>query len=156
VGLIVPGEGPPRARMMLVGQNPGSEEAKQGRPFVGPAGKYFDRVLAQNGIPRDEVYITNAVKETTLRNRKPTVGEMCRWAPELEEEMDRVQPRVVVLMGVVAQSVARRAGVRYIETPHPAAALRFPWLRRDFEAALAVLGREFKKQKRRKQDVSGL
>lgn len=144
MGVIVRGEGPRRAPIMLVGQNPGAEEAKQGRPFVGRAGKYLNSVLERNGIRRDEIYITNVVKEATPGNRRPTADEIRRWAPEFQGEMERVRPRVVVLMGSIARSVPRLKGICYVETCHPAAAMRFPKMRQEFERAFSDLAREVK------------
>src|SRR6266540_4019969 len=59
---VVPGEGPKQARVMMVGEQPGDQEDKQGHPFVGPAGRMLDRAIAAAGIERDQVYLTNAVK----------------------------------------------------------------------------------------------
>jgi DNA polymerase len=139
MGKVVPGEGPLDAPIMLVGQNPGTEEAKRGRPFVGRAGKYLDSVLEKSGLSRRDLYITNLVKETTPHNRRPSRAEIRVWAPLLASEMELVRPGVVVLMGGVARSAPRIPGVRYIETVHPAAAMRFPAMRRRFERAFADL-----------------
>jgi uracil-DNA glycosylase family 4 len=87
MGTIVPGEGPRNAKIMLIGQNPGREEARLGRPFVGRSGKYLDTVLIKNGIDRRQLYITAVVKETTPKNRKPTVQEISHWMPRLLEEI---------------------------------------------------------------------
>ncbi|MFH1031429.1 MAG: uracil-DNA glycosylase [Chloroflexota bacterium] len=133
MGTVVLGEGPSKARVMLVGQNPGAEEAKQGRPFVGRAGKYLDVVLKKNGIDRHRIYITSIVKETTPHNRPPTSQEIERWMPELLEELKRIKPEIVVLMGKVAWQTSRLPGIEYIETYHPAAAMRFPGARARFE-----------------------
>jgi len=146
MGVVVLGEGPRRAPIMLVGQNPGAEEARQGRPFVGRAGKYLDSVLERNGIRRNGLYITNVVKETTPGNRRPTSGEIRRWAPELQKQIKRVRPRVVVLMGSVARSAPRLKGICYVETYHPAAAMRFPKMRQEFERTFSDLAREVKKK----------
>ena len=67
----VPGEGPLNARVMIVGQNPGSDEDETGRPFIGRAGKYLTKTLAEFGINREEVFITNIVKHVSPGNRKP-------------------------------------------------------------------------------------
>ena len=77
----VPGEGPPNSKLMLVGQNPGSEEDKTGKPFVGRAGKFLNKVLAENGINREEVFVTNIVKHVTPQNRKPFIDEIEACAP---------------------------------------------------------------------------
>ncbi|MBI2836549.1 MAG: uracil-DNA glycosylase [Chloroflexi bacterium] len=149
MGTVVPGEGPPNATVMLIGQNPGREEARQGRPFIGRSGKYLDRVLAENGIDRKELYITSVVKETTPGNRAPTTAEIERWLPHLVDEIKWIRPRIIVLMGKVASNVPRLEDIEYIETCHPAAAMRFPKMRREFEQAIAEL-REFLAQPKNK------
>lgn len=126
---------------MLIGQNPGSEEAKQGRPFVGRSGRYLDSVLRKNNLDRSKLYITSVVNETTPGNRKPTAQEIQYWMPYLLEEIRRVKPKIVVLMGEVAWKTPRLGGVEYIETYHPAAAMRFPRAREKFENDLEKLSR---------------
>ena len=133
MGTIVLGEGPPDAKIMLVGQNPGREEAEQGRPFVGRAGKYLNETLKKNDLDRSQLYITSVVKETTPGNRMPALPEIERWMPQLLEEIRRVNPKIVVLMGKVAFNTPRLGGIEYIETYHPAAAMRFPKVRAKFE-----------------------
>lgn len=76
VKVIVLGEGPRHAEIMLVGQNPGKEEVKLGKPFVGRSGKYLNTVLNKNNIDRSKLYITSVVKQSTPRNRKPTEQEI--------------------------------------------------------------------------------
>jgi uracil-DNA glycosylase len=138
---VVAGEGPRDAQIMLIGQNPGREEAKQGRPFVGRSGKYLDMVLSKSNLDRNQLYITSVVKETTPGNRKPTREEIERWMPYLLEEVRRVKPRIIVLMGTVAWRTPRLAGVDYVETYHPAAAMRFPAARERFERDFKALGK---------------
>lgn len=133
MGTFVAGEGPQNAEIMLIGQNPGGEEARQRRPFVGRSGRYLDSVLRKNNIDRSRLYITSVVKETTPGNRKPTAREISYWMPYLLEEIRQVEPRVVVLMGEVAWKTPRLGNIRYIETYHPAAAMRFPRAREKFE-----------------------
>lgn len=137
-------EGPKNARVMLVGQNPGQEEAKLNRPFVGRSGKYLNKVLGEKGIDRSALYLTSVVKETTPGNRKPTAGEIRRWMPELEREIREIDPEIVVLMGKVAWEAPRQEGIEYIETYHPAAAMRFPKPRRRFEKDMETLARRIK------------
>ena len=134
-------EGPKDARVMLIGQNPGQKEVEQRRPFVGRSGKYLDRVLREKGIERKALYITAVVKEPTPGNRKPTAEEIKRWMPWLVREIEEVAPEIVVLMGKVAWETPRFAGIRYIETYHPAAAMRFPKVRRRFEGDMETLRR---------------
>lgn len=139
MGNVVPGEGPSSARIMLVGQNPGCEEVKQGRPFVGRSGRYLNEVLKKYGIDRSKLFITSVVKEATPNNRKPTETEIRRWLPYLMDEIKRVGPQVIVLMGTVAQGIPRLEGIEYVETYHPAAAMRFPKIRKKFESDFARL-----------------
>jgi DNA polymerase len=105
----VSGEGPARARLMLVGEQPGDQEDLAGRPFVGPAGQMLDKALAQAGVPRDQAFVTNAVKhfKHELRGKKrihktPAAGEVaaCRWW--LDSERRLVRPRVIVALGATA------------------------------------------------------
>lgn len=138
---VVLGEGPVDAGIMLVGQNPGSEEVKQGRPFVGRSGKFLNKVLKKHGIDRGRLFITSVVKESTPGNRKPTAPEIRRWMPCLINEIKRVKPSIIVLMGQVAWQTPRLKGIRYIETYHPAAAMRFPKIREKFERDLEELSR---------------
>ncbi|PEQ14043.1 uracil-DNA glycosylase [Novosphingobium sp. PC22D] len=103
------GEGPADARLMLVGEQPGDEEDRAGRPFVGPAGHVLDRALSEAGIGRGEVYVTNAVKhfKYVMRGKrrlhqKPDAAEIdqCRWW--LDREIGLVRPRAVVMLGATA------------------------------------------------------
>lgn len=105
----VAGEGPARARLMIVGEQPGDQEDLAGRPFVGPAGQVFDRALAAAGVPRNEAYVTNAVKhfKHQLRGKRrlhktPETPEIeaCRWWLDAERQL--VRPRVIVAMGATA------------------------------------------------------
>jgi len=105
----VAGEGPADARLMLVGEQPGDQEDRQGRPFVGPAGEVLDRALAEAGADRKALYVTNAVKhfKHTLRGKRrlhktPVRGEVlaCRWW--LEGERRLLRPRVILALGAVA------------------------------------------------------
>jgi uracil-DNA glycosylase family 4 len=135
------GEGPKDARIMLIGQNPGKEEARQHRPFVGRSGRFLNQVLEEVGLERSSLYITGAVKETTPRNQKPTRSEIERWRPYLLREIEEVKPRIIVLMGEVAWQTPRSAGIHYIETYHPAAAMRFPRFRQKFREDFKMLKR---------------
>lgn len=134
---IVLGEGPRHARIMLIGQNPGQEEVKQGRPFVGRSGKYLDKVFIENNIDRSKLFITSVVKQPTPRNRRPTEKEIRYWMPYLIDEIRQIKPKIIVLMGKVAWKAPRFEGIKYIEMYHPAAAMRFPKARdrfkKDFE-----------------------
>jgi uracil-DNA glycosylase family protein len=105
----VPGEGPASARLMFVGEQPGDQEDRTGRPFVGPAGQVFDRACAEAGIDRDRALVTNAVKhfKHELRGKRrihktPNRGEVeaCRWWLDAERRI--VRPRVIVTLGATA------------------------------------------------------
>lgn len=135
------GEGPLDALVMLIGQNPGAEEEKQGRPFVGRSGRYLNSVLRQNQIDRDSLYITSVVKCKTPKNRKPDREEIAACMPILLKQIREVNPKIIVLMGEVARQTPRLDGIRYMETYHPAAAMRFPKIRRVFEADFEELAK---------------
>ena len=104
----VPGEGPPDAQVMLVGEAPGRQEDLQGRPFVGAAGKFLDTLLLAAGLDRSRVYITNVVKSRPYtgpppgRNRAPTPQEIAACRPWLDEQLRLLRPSVVVTLGQVA------------------------------------------------------
>ena len=135
----VPGEGPFNAKVMLVGQNPGAEEDKTGKPFVGRTGKFLNKVLAKNGINREELFVTNLVKHVTPKNRKPLPDEIAACAPYLEAQVNAIKPKIVVLMGAVAWQAPRVKGVKYVETYHPSAAMRFTKIRKKFEEDFKAL-----------------
>lgn len=105
----VPGEGPPDARIMLVGEQPGDTEADAGRPFIGPAGQVLDRALADAGLRRQHLYLTNAVKHFHFEPRghrrihvRPSAREVHACRPWLEAERTLLRPRVVVALGTTA------------------------------------------------------
>ena len=103
------GEGPRKAEVMLVGEQPGDAEDLAGQPFVGPAGKLLDRALAEAGIDRRIVYVTNVVKHFKFEPRgkrrihaKPNGAEIAACRPWLETEIALVKPRVLVCLGATA------------------------------------------------------
>lgn len=93
------GEGSHDASILFVGEAPGKNEAIQGRPFVGAAGKLLDQMLAANDIPRGEVYITNIVKDRPPENRDPLPSEIEAYGPYLDRQIDIIQPNVVATLG---------------------------------------------------------
>jgi len=144
---VVPGEGPAPARLMLVGERPGDQEDLQGRPFVGPAGRVLDRAVAEAGIERREVFVTNAVKHFKWEPRgkrrphkKPSAYEIdrCRWWNDFERAI--VRPELTVALGVTAAAsllgrgvtisrvrgtlIEGRGGARVVVTIHPSFILR--------------------------------
>jgi uracil-DNA glycosylase len=145
------GEGPPTARVALVGEQPGDVEDRRGRPFVGPAGKLLDRALHDVGIEREQTYVTNAVKHfkftmaSTGKRRihaKPDALEVAACKPWLVAELNRLRPELVVLLGATAAGalmgpsfrVTKQrgellagpvgSGARLLATLHPSAVLR--------------------------------
>lgn len=107
--VLVFGEGPVGARIMLIGEAPGEREAMAGRPFVGRAGKNLDEYIAATGLERDKMYVTNTVKFRPTRisaagrtvNRPPTGEEIALFLPFLKREIETVNPGVVVTLGNV-------------------------------------------------------
>ena len=145
----MPGEGAAKAAIVLVGEQPGDQEDRAGRPFVGPAGALLDRALTAVGLDRRSLFVTNAVKHFKHEPRgkrrlhkTPNVGEVraCRWW--LEAELRLVRPKVTVAMGgTAAKAVLRRSvavlrdrgeaeetedGGRAFVTVHPSSLLREP------------------------------
>jgi len=143
------GEGPAHAPVMLVGEQPGDQEDLQGRPFVGPAGKILDRALAEAGIDRSRVYVTNAVKHFKFEPRgkkrlhkKPNAGEIeaCKWW--LDQELEVIKPALTVALGATAaralagrpiaigtsrgRLIDLRDGLPGLVTIHPSFLLRMP------------------------------
>jgi uracil-DNA glycosylase len=103
------GDGPRTAPLMLVGEQPGNEEDREGRAFVGPAGKLLDRALSQAGIARDEAYVTNVVKHfkwvargSRRLHQKPNAREIGACLPWLEAELDLIRPKILVCLGATA------------------------------------------------------
>jgi DNA polymerase len=97
--LPVIGEGDLQARFMFIGEAPGKNEAKSGRPFVGAAGKVLDELLGQIKLRRDQVYITNIVKDRPPENRDPTGEELTLYAPYLDRQINIIQPQVIITLG---------------------------------------------------------
>ena len=142
----VPGQGNPRARLMLIGEGPGRDEDEQGLAFVGRAGQLLTRMLAAIGLTREEVYICNVVKCRPPQNRVPTPEEAAACLPYLRAQFALVRPRVVVLLGATAARAVlgeqiritrdrgnwvERKGVWFMPTYHPAALLRDESKKRD-------------------------
>jgi DNA polymerase len=103
------GEGPTDAKLVFVGEQPGDQEDKLGQPFVGPAGRIFDRALEEVGIDRSRVYVTNAVKHFKWEPRgkrrihqKPNASELAACRPWLDAELAVVEPKVLVCLGATA------------------------------------------------------
>jgi uracil-DNA glycosylase family protein len=165
----VTGEGAPHAAVMLVGEQPGDQEDLQGHPFVGPAGKLLARALAKAGIPRERVFVTNAVKhfKYELRGKRrihktPTQREAAACRHWLEDEIALVKPQAIVALGATAARalmgravpvtvarghwLQRPDGRQVLVTLHPSALLRVPDDERD--AAFAAFVADIKHAKK--------
>ncbi len=99
---IVFGEGNPDADLMLIGEGPGREEDKQGRPFVGDAGKVLTSLIQKMGMNREEIYIANVVKCRPPMNRDPEADEIQTCSPFLERQIDIIRPKVIMALGRIS------------------------------------------------------
>jgi uracil-DNA glycosylase len=143
------GEGEPDSKVMFVGEVPGDQEDRAGKPFVGPAGNLLNKALAEAGIDRSKVYVTNAVKHFNWEPRgkrrihkKPSAAEIAACRPWLDAEIARLRPKVIVCLGATAAQALLGKGFRvtqhrgeWIEsalapyvtaTVHPSSILRAP------------------------------
>jgi uracil-DNA glycosylase len=154
----VPGHGPAKSRILVIGEGPGFEEDQQGKPFVGPAGQLLTKMLGAIQLNREEVFITNTVKCRPPKNRPPEEGEMkaCRFF--LEEEIRLTEPAILIAMGnSAAQALIGSPkkisevrgrwldfqGRRLMATFHPAFLLRNPEAKRDSWEDLKKIRREY-------------
>ncbi|MSQ05953.1 MAG: uracil-DNA glycosylase [Dehalococcoidia bacterium] len=139
----VPGEGPASAEIMFIGEGPGAQEDRQGRPFVGPAGQFLDGLLASIGLTRQQVFIANMVKCRPPQNREPQPSEMAACRPYLDRQIELINPRLIVTLGRISlfryfpgESITRvrgklreKDGRLIYPVLHPAAALHRQELR---------------------------
>ena len=137
----VPGEGPLDAKVMLIGQNPGAEEDESGRPFVGRAGKFLNKVLSENGLKREGLFITSIVKHVSPKNRKPYPDEVSACLPYTLAQIAVIKPKIIVLLGETAKATPRLEGIEYLEVIHPSAAMRFNKMKDKFQAQIAELAK---------------
>jgi len=117
---VVFGEGDSHAAVMFIGEGPGAEEDRTGRPFVGQAGQLLERMLFAVGLRRDQVYITNIVKCRPPGNRDPKEDEVAPCAPYLDQQIELIAPRILVALG-------KPASHRLTGTAKPISALRGRW-----------------------------
>jgi DNA polymerase len=135
------GSGSPNADIMIVGEAPGADEDEQGLPFVGRAGQLLTKILEAISLPREEVYICNILKCRPPNNRKPLVGETDQCEPYLWKQIEIVQPKLILALGLTAANTLLKNkesmtnlrgkihdyhGIRTLVTYHPAALLRNP------------------------------
>ena len=153
----VPGEGSPDADIMFIGEAPGYQEDRQGRPFVGPAGHFLDELLASIGLSREQVYITNLVKSRPPQNRDPRPDEISACSKYLDRQTELIDPDLIVTLGRFSlarffpgETISRAHGKlrqkdgRYVyPVMHPAAGLHRQELRsvitQDFKAIPEIL-----------------
>jgi DNA polymerase len=157
---LVPGEGPADARVVVVGEAPGAKEDEQGRPFVGAAGKLLDRLLADAGLDRGEVFVTNVVKARPPGNRDPTPDEVRHHLPWLLAQLELIRPELLVTLGrhalnrfapdakisTVHGAVLEAGGHTLFPLFHPAAALHNPALRETLQTDARALGETLGRQ----------
>jgi len=143
----VPGEGPKDAKMMLIGQAPGKNEDRTGRPFVGMAGQFLDTLLQKNRLERRRLFITSSVKCFPPGNRKPKQDELEKCRPYLDRQIALIKPGKIILMGRTAfcmffpgKELKKHRGrwlvldnMKFLPTYHPAAGMRFPKIRKLME-----------------------
>lgn len=151
----VPGEGNPNARILLIGEAPGFHEDAQGKPFVGNSGKFLTQLLEKAGLAREDVFITNVVKHRPPGNRDPLPDEMAACAHYLDEQIEIINPDVIVTLGRFSlaryfpgQRISKIHGQpkeingRFVVPMyHPAAALHNGSLRPEIEADFQKLPR---------------
>jgi uracil-DNA glycosylase family 4 len=144
---VVPGEGAEDAGIMFIGEAPGWHEDQQGRPFVGPAGKFLDELLASIGLRRERVYIANVIKCRPQGNRDPLPSEIQNCHQWLKRQIEIVCPKMIVTLGRYSMGMffpgksiskihgtaQKRDNIVYYAMYHPAAALHQASLRRDIE-----------------------
>jgi uracil-DNA glycosylase family 4 len=144
---VVPGEGAEDAAIMFIGEAPGWHEDQQGRPFVGPAGKFLDELLASIGLNRKQVYIANVIKCRPQGNRDPLPTEIQNCRSWLERQIEIIHPKMIVTLGRYSMAMffpgksisklhgtaQKRGDVIYYAMYHPAAALHQASLRQAIE-----------------------
>ncbi len=155
---FVYGEGNSHARLVFIGEAPGADENRSGKPFVGKAGQLLTRILQAIGLTREEVYITNVVKCRPPNNRDPHTTEIESCRPYLDEQLKLIRPDLIVLLGRVAAvslldmklSLAKFRGTTYlynniptIVTYHPSALLRNPVYKRPTWEDFKKIRREY-------------
>jgi uracil-DNA glycosylase family 4 len=149
----VPGEGAEDAAIMFIGEAPGWHEDQQGRPFVGPAGKFLDELLASIGLSRQQVYITNIIKTRPPANRDPLPTEIQNCRLYLKRQIEIIKPKMIVTLGRYSMAMffpgksiskihgtaQKRDNVIYYAMYHPAAALHQASLRQAIEEDMAKI-----------------
>lgn len=155
IGLPVPGEGNSQAKIVFIGEAPGREEAKTGRPFVGRSGQLLRQLIREIGLKENQVFITSPVKYLPKRGT-PTKEDINHGMIHTEKQLNIINPKIIVLLGSIATQgvlgekipitkqhgkIINKDKQTFFLTFHPAAALRFPPLRK-------LLAKDFQKLKK--------
>jgi len=154
----VRGEGPANAGIMFIGESPGREEDKTGRPFCGRAGKLLSKLLEENKIDRKKVFITSVIKCRPPKNRKPKADELKNCRQWWQKQIEIINPQKIVILGRTAFDeiigIGKLKDCRgkwlkiknrfYFPTYHPAAALRFPKIKEILEKDFKKIGKTIK------------
>ncbi|MBN1191423.1 MAG: uracil-DNA glycosylase [Dehalococcoidales bacterium] len=149
----VPGEGPENAEIVFIGEGPGWNEDQQGRPFVGAAGQFLDRLFDSIGMKRNQVYICNIVKHRPPNNRDPLPNEISACSVWLDRQLEIIIPKIIVTLGrhsmaryfpnktisKIHGTAEKRDGILYFAMYHPAAALHQQSLRYQIEQDMLKL-----------------
>ena len=166
----VPGEGPASAEVMVVGEAPGRQEDESGRPFVGPAGRFLDRLLGIADLARDDVFITNVLKARPPKNRSPKPAEIAHSRPWLDQQVELVDPLLVVALGrhalgifLPGRKITQARGQLAFENDravypalHPSAALRTAPTRHQLEEDFAALPDALRRARAAAQELEAL
>lgn len=159
LGTSVPGEGNPDAKIMFVGEAPGRQEAETGRPFIGRSGKLLRAFIESNGLLPEDVFITSVGKYLPKKGT-PSSAQIAHGREHLLKQIAIIQPKIVVLLGNVAiqgvlqekvpikkvhGTIQEKNGIAYFLTLHPAAALRFPPLKKTLTEDFVTLKKLIKK-----------
>jgi DNA polymerase len=145
---VVPGEGAESADIMFIGEAPGFNEDQQGRPFVGQAGQFLERLLASINLKREQVFIANVIKCRPPDNRDPLPTEIHNCRPWLDSQVELIKPKMIVTLGRYSMAryfpgktiskihgtALKQNNIIYFAMYHPAAALHQGSLRKDIEA----------------------
>ena len=164
----VPGEGPANAEVMFVGEAPGFYEDQQARPFVGPAGRFLDELIASAGLRRDQVYITNVIKCRPPDNRDPLPTEIEACRQHLQRQIELIKPRLIVTLGryslawffprdaigKVHGNLRLRDGIHILHMYHPAAALHAGNMRKVIEEDFRKIPEALEKARQSQQPIS--
>ncbi|NIS60821.1 MAG: uracil-DNA glycosylase [Proteobacteria bacterium] len=155
---IVFGEGSEKAQLVFIGEGPGEDEDRQGRPFVGKAGQLLTRIINAIGLRREEVYITNIIKCRPPHNRNPQQEEIATCEPFLNKQLEVIQPKIICALGTFAAQTLLKTdakisrlrgrffsgrGIKVMPTYHPAFLLRNPHKKKEAWEDMKKIQKEY-------------